>query len=275
MPALLGFVLIVVRVEAAPGGVVLARLAAGVPVNASQRAGNQTEPTIAVNPANPQQVVVFSNDTASVPGLFAAVSGDGGRTWDRRSIFGSGSTAACCDAQATFDRFGNLFLTYLGSDRNVYLAASFDAGQTFGVLLALTSTGDADQPAVAAGPGSTSAPGSVWVSYFNGAGTAARTVPVAGLGALGALSPEQVAPGSLGAYGDVEVGPSGQVLITYQRDGPTGAGPSQIVVHLDGDGSGPAPFGAGVVVSETQVGTARRIPTTSNSLGVDAEANLA
>jgi hypothetical protein len=113
------------------------------------------------------------------------------------------------------------------------------------------------------------------VSYFNGAGTAARFVPVAGLGALGALSPEQVAPGSLGAYGDVEVGPSGQVLITYQRDGPSGAGPSQIVVHLDGDGSGPAPFGAGVVVGVAQVGTARRIPTTSNSLGVDAEANLA
>ena len=46
------------------------------PVNISHANGNQTEPSIAVNPANPNQLFAFCNvDTAS--SLFAATSADG------------------------------------------------------------------------------------------------------------------------------------------------------------------------------------------------------
>jgi hypothetical protein len=250
-------------------------LIVGPAVNASRRAGNQTEPTIAVNPADPRQVAVFSNDEAVVPGLFAGISADGGSSWSGRSILGSGLSAACCDPQAAFDRFGNLFLAYLGSNRNIYVAISADGGVSFPSVVQLTTSGNADQPSVATGPGRAAGLESVWVSYERGGLIAARGAPVSGLGAVAGFAAEQVAPGGDGAYGDAEVGPLGQVLVVYQTEGPAPAGPSQILANLDPDGLGPAGFGPAVLAGVTQVGQGRLIPATSNSLGVDAEANLA
>src|SRR5438105_15265711 len=57
-----------------------------VNIDVSQRAGNESEETVAVNPRNPKNIVIVTNIAEGVSGMFAAVSFDGGQTWARRII---------------------------------------------------------------------------------------------------------------------------------------------------------------------------------------------
>jgi hypothetical protein len=100
------------------------------------------------------------------------------------------------------------------------------------------------------------------------------------LGKVGAFGKAEVAPGSGevdGQFGDVAVGPDGQVLVTYQGGvGDAGnEGPSNIFFNVDGDGLGPGGFDPRGEVTETQVGQRRMVPPQSNDQGIGAEANLA
>src|ERR1041384_6596566 len=82
-------------------------------VNVSQRAGNESEEAIAVNPTNPQNIVIFTNIAEGANGMFLAVSFDGGQTWNKR-IVGEGTDVfgdTCCDPSLSFDEYGNLFMT--------------------------------------------------------------------------------------------------------------------------------------------------------------------
>jgi len=79
----------------------------------SQRSGNESEETIAINPTNPDNIVIVTNVVFPRAGMFAAVSFDGGVTWSTRLIGNNDNLgAACCDPSLSFDQFGNLFLTY-------------------------------------------------------------------------------------------------------------------------------------------------------------------
>src|SRR5260370_1111515 len=83
-------------------------------VDVSQRRGNESEETIAVNPTNPDNIVIVTNVDFPRAGMFAAVSFDGGVTWATRLIGNNDNLgAACCDPSLSFDEFGNLFLAYL------------------------------------------------------------------------------------------------------------------------------------------------------------------
>jgi hypothetical protein len=263
----------------------------GPAINASMAGANQNEQSIAVNPLNPNQVVVFSNtenidgDPNFDGGLFSAYSHDGGKTWFQQNLFTDDTLPehACCDPQAVWDSFGNLWLIYLTLDGNVGLALSTDAGQSF-TTQQLTTTDDCDQPSIAWGTG----PGgsvSVWITYFIGSPTPRQEVQgfiVAGKGFANFLPNgfPQLVPGSElvnGQFGDIAVGPSGEVAVTYHAYmGPaaTGAGPTQIFVNVDPDGFGPRGFGPRVLATGTNVGGARIIPATSNNLGIDPEPSL-
>jgi hypothetical protein len=84
-------------------------------VNVSQRLGNESEEAIAVNPTNPNNIVIFTNIAEGVNGMFLAVSFNGGDTWSGR-IVGEGNDVfgdTCCDPSLSFDEYGNLFMTYL------------------------------------------------------------------------------------------------------------------------------------------------------------------
>src|SRR5512141_2368902 len=99
----------VISVSAAPSG----SIAVGPNVNVSRLTGNQAETTVAVNPTNPNNVVIVSNVQF------------GNRLWEGYTLDGTnwvstqiadgtdGLGLACCDPSAAFDSFGNLFLTYL------------------------------------------------------------------------------------------------------------------------------------------------------------------
>ncbi len=74
-------------------------------MDVSQRAGNESEEAIAVNPTNPNNIVIFTNIAEGVNGMFLAVSFDGGITWNRR-IVGEGNDVfgdTCCDPSVAFD----------------------------------------------------------------------------------------------------------------------------------------------------------------------------
>jgi hypothetical protein len=243
-------------------------------VNVSAALGNQAEATIAVNPTNTQQIFVASN-----PGTTARRSTDGGQTWNPVNPGFAGAQAPCCDNVAAWDQFGNLFLVYLSlgadgaiggtpasTDQTIELALSVDGGQTFNIIQQIDGPARVDQPSVAVGGGS------VWVTWNRGNIIAARGATVTGLGTgnIGAFTAIQTAPesgGGVGQFGDVAVGPGGQVVVTYQSN-------TQIFTNTDADGTGAGGFAAAVTVTNTNVAKFDSVPP-QDARTIDAEANLA
>jgi hypothetical protein len=242
-------------------------------LNVTATAGNEAENAIAVNPTDPSNVVAMSTLPDVVAGLAVGVSSDGGNTWARRVI---GSTTGdplgdiCCDEQLAWDRFGNLWMTYLvNSSGDVLVALSTDGGGSF-TKVADIQTKLGDQPSIAAGSNS------IWVSFTRTPGNQIQAfgASVNGLGRFGSFStPENVPSPGNGDYGDTAVGPAGQVMVTYQNS-TNGQGGADIYTAVDPDGLGPAGFGKPTLVTHSHVGGFDFIPAQPNR-SIDAEANLA
>lgn len=263
----------------------------GPNLNLTRAAGNQYETAVAMDPNNYDRIFVVSRNETG--GLFTARSGDGGLTWTSQLI-ARGTTPAPGDipraygnASVGWDAFGNLFLAYLAqnslrSGTYVALALSQDGGATFyspdgagPVWLLPFSPPDTpafgDRPTVTVGPGSAGYPGSVWVTYWAAGGILVSGAGVSGPGAVGpfkTLQPPQ--PPSVN-FGDIAVGPKGEVIVTY---GPNRGGSSAIYVNVKPDGLGPGPFSDFRQVVPVNVGGFTQIPAQPN-WGIDAEAGLA
>jgi hypothetical protein len=269
------------------------RALAATPANIdiSQRHLNESEEAIAVNPANPDNIVTVTNvghgEAGLSAGMFEGVSFDGGKTWQTKLIALGGNDPlgdGCCDPSLSFDKYGNLFMTYLYEvEDQVPVALSTDGGQTFHVIANISqanlpakkSGGDnrglfrfVDQPTI------TAAQGEVWVVFNAGGPMAATGAPVTGLGQVGAFNPVEVVPGTNNCtYGDVAIGPSGQVMQACALT-ESGQGGGKIFVNTDPDGLGPAGFSDRVFVTETHVGGFDFIPPQPDR-SVDAEPGLA
>jgi len=128
-------------------------------VNVSATTGNQAESFINVNPTNPNNLVATSNNPGGGNSIFRAYSTDAGATWTRGTI---ATGVACCDGQAAWDTFGNLFFVYINNSVNqINVIVSTDGGATFSAPLTV-GTGSIDQPSIAVGNGS------VWVDWNQG-----------------------------------------------------------------------------------------------------------
>jgi hypothetical protein len=243
----------------------------GPNLNVTAMPGNEAEDAIAVNPTDPSNVVAMSTLPDVVAGLAVGVSFDEGQTWTRRVIGTAGDPLGeiCCDQQLAWDRFGNLWMTYLvNTSGDVFVALSTDGGLTFRVVADVATNGD--QPSIAAGSNS------VWVSYTRTPGKQIQAfgAPVTGLGAFGSFSaPENVPSPGNGDYGDTAVGPAGQVMVAYQN-AVNGQGGADIYTAVDPDGLGPVGFGKPTVAAHSHVGGFDFIPAQPDR-SVDAEANLA
>lgn len=255
-------------------------------VDVSVRAGQESEEAIAVNPTNPNNIVVVTNIQEGISGMFAATSFDGGMTWSKR-IIGDGDNLgdSCCDPSLAFDEFGNLFMTYLYNTENVVpVALSTDGGLNFTIIANIAKpTGSSslqaarserglfryvDQPTITAGGGA------VWVVFNAGGPMFASGAPVSGPGIVGAFSANEVVPGTNNCtYGDVAIGPAGQVMQVCALT-ESGQGGGKLFVNVDPDGLGPAGFGDRVFVTHTHVGGFDFIPPQPDR-SVDAEAGLA
>src|ERR1700730_1324148 len=233
-------------------------------VNVSATAGNQAQSFVVVNPTNTNNLVAISNTNAN--SIFRAYSFDGGTTWTRGTI---ATNVACCDGQAAWDTFGNLFLVYINNSVNqINVILSTDGGITFSAPLTV-GTGSIDQPSIAVGNGS------VWVDWNQSRRMVARGAPVAGLGSWGPFNALQTIPSATGSFGGIAVGPGpngGKVIVTYQS--PTGGqGPATIYANVDADGWGACVFGPRITVTSTNVGGFDYIPAQSER-SIDAEAGM-
>ena len=249
---------------------------ASIPTNfdSSVMPGNEAEDAIAVNPTNPSNVVTMATLPDADSGLSVNVTSNAGHTWSHRVIGAKASDPLgpiCCDEQLSWDRFGNLWLTYLvTTDGDVLVALSTDGGESFRKVADL-QTKFGDQPSIASGPSS------VWISFTASPGNQIEAfgAPVTGLGQFGSFNaPELVpSPGGNGDYGDTAVGPAGQVMVTYQKS-TNGQGGSDVFTAVDRDGLGPAGFDMPTLVAHSHVGGFDRIPAQPDRT-IDDEANLA
>src|SRR5215510_5095414 len=243
------FLLIAVTLVVFSVGVVNAKSSTPQNVDVSKRSGNESEEAIAVNPTNPNNVVIFTNIAEGVNGMFLATSFDGGQTWTRH-IVGEGNDVfgdTCCDPSLSFDEYGNLWMTYLYNVENVVpVALSTDGGLTFSVvanigapasLLKTKAARDerglfrfVDQPTIISGHGE------VWVIFNAGGPMFATGAPVTGLGQVGSFFAGEVAPGTNNCtYGDIMIGPAGQIMQACSLT-ETGQGGGKLRVNVDPDG---------------------------------------
>jgi len=286
----------------APGLLILVGLIAMLPpgtaaaksgllnIDASQRPLNESEEAIAINPTNPKNIVIVTNvghrEAGLDAGMFEAVSFDGGTTWTRKLIGDKDNLGdACCDPTLSFDEFGNLFMSYLFEVENtVPIALSTDGGLTFNLVGNIVAppkgtptktSGDnrglfrfVDQPTI------TAARGEVWVIFNAGGPLFATRAAVAGFGQVGSFFQGEVVPGTNNCtYGDIAIGPTGQVMQVCTLT-ESGQGGGRLFVNLDLDGLGPAGFGDRVFVAETHVGGFDFIPP-QRDRSIDAEPGLA
>jgi hypothetical protein len=260
-------------------------------IDVSQRHLNESEEAIAVNPTNPNNVVIvtnFGHAESGIPsGMFKAVSFDGGATWTTSLIALGGNDPlgdACCDPSLSFDEYGNLFMTYLYQVENeVPVALSTDGGLTFSVIKNIS---EADLPSKSKSrdtrglfhyvdqPTITAAHGEVWLVVNAGGSMVADGAPVTGFGQVGSFGLVEPVPNTSNCtYGDVAIGPAGQVAEACNLTS-TGQGGGKVFISLDPDGLGPDGFGPRTLVSSTHVGGFDFIPPQQDR-SVDAEIGLA
>ena len=224
---------------------------AGTPVNASALAGSQTAPSLARNPLDPNHLVLVSDGgaasgtsgIAALPGVFRAISRDGGLTWTTGTVLPGHHSA-----EIGFDAQGNLFALAIDA-RSFFtpraaLYVSTDGGQQFVAVAGFVPPGRISlRPNLAVGDAS------VWmlVHDFDTNSLVAARAASLGSGQVGAFS-QQTLSGSVGASNaDLAVGPQGNALAVYEIRSATGVG--TIRAHADPDGLGAAPFNAGVAIT--------------------------
>ena len=133
-------------------------------VDVSLKRGGQSEQAIAVDPTNPQNIVVVSNENRAEPGLLESISHDGGATWVHRDIADNDALGfGCCDPTLSWDQFGNLFFSdirFTANNDRIDVVLSTDAGETWDRIASfkgkLRSEGTnhfEDQPTVVTGEG--------------------------------------------------------------------------------------------------------------------------
>jgi hypothetical protein len=269
-----------------------------VNVNVSALPGNQSEAAIAVDPADPANEVVVSNTTNDR--LFLGVSHDGGTTWTRRFIAtGNRLGSACCDPSLSWDEQGNLFLAWLDAKdvTALPLAMSTDAGESWHLVTVLhppkarVSSGAPLGRTLAAGDGGeegghggvfidqptvTTSEGMVWLVWNNGS-MQADGARVSGLGEVGRFHAVEKVPGTRDCtFGDVAVGPDGQVMQVCTHDVFVDHAyvHTSVRVNVDPDGLGAAGFGPSVLASTTNVRQFDPIRPQEDRT-VDAESGLA
>jgi len=253
-------------------------------IDVSQRHTNESEEAVAVNPTNPKNIVIVTNVDHPAAGLFEGVSFDGGATWTKKLIGNNDNLGdACCDPSLSFDNYGNLFMTYLYNvEIEVPIALSTDGGRHFNLIAniakppkSLSASGErrglfrfVDQPTITAGKGE------VWLVFNGGGPIVATGAPVTGPGKVGNFITPEVVPGTNNCtYGDVAIGPTGEVMQVCTLT-ETGQGGGKLFVNVDPDGLGPAGFGSRVFVIDTHVGGFDFIPAQPDR-SVDAEPGLA
>ncbi|HEY8748441.1 MAG TPA: sialidase family protein [Tepidisphaeraceae bacterium] len=265
------------RVEGLESRTFLSATVVGTPTiaNAAKLAGPQSNESVAINPANPQEVFVASdNDQSSI---YFAKSVDGGTTWTGKAMFtgADGFPQAFGNPSLATDKYGNLFLAYETSDTHaVEVLMSYDSGANFHIIDRIKTFNS--EPVVATGTNA------VWVAFrqqpgagatgsIAAGGAVAYGAQVTGLGRVKSFKAETITTVQSNVH-DLAVGPAGQVTAAYVFS--TAAGPQQIYTSTDLDGLGHQGFGAANNQIATQVGNHDLVPP-QNTAGIDPSVSIA
>jgi hypothetical protein len=245
-------------------------------VNVSNLVGQESEVNIAVNPADPTNMVIAGHN----PGftiLNTFFTTDSGRTWTLVPLGPAQDGLAAgtrFDPAVAFDTLGNVYVVYgvtTGGNTTLLVATSTDGGRTYPrfATLATNATVGAlpgnDKWGVATGPDQ-AVPGrqDVYVSWTQNvtemAGTDQRIV-VARSTDTGQTftAPTIINDGSISGtesnnlFADPAVGPAGQVYVVWHR---IGAG--QVVFDTSTDGG--VTFGTDLLVTTSGAGFLTLIP---------------
>jgi len=240
-----------------------------IPKSLSGEEHQDSEPTIAVNPANPLQIAAsaFTPDPSEGPRAPIYVSADGGQTWTLNSIVPStvADGSATADITVAFGSSSNVL--YAGiirfpfpADRtrlNILRTKNFQSAAVMDVLIDRTGKG-VDQPYVQAatvGSGPDKGKDRVYVgdNDFNGTGGRTATIDqtLSGAGTSPTFKSVRIesrtTSGQDGPPVRPAIHPDGTVYAVFHSwrsfNGNTGDGTADIVVVRDDDGgSGPNPF---------------------------------
>lgn len=252
-------------------------LAAGtVDTNASKKTGDDSECAIAIDPTNAQRM--FQSCNTDSAGMFAAFSSNGGQSWsypdpaDKTIADGDvgQGQSACCDPTLTWDRFGNLYVTYISASLNTIVTLlSTNGGSTFSEIGSFS--GSVDQPTItSASVGSNAA---IWVVWNDNGAMLGRAALATALGTVSSFGVVQSTGSGDCTFGDVAVSATGVVVQACQTPS-DGQGPANIDMNVDADGLGASVWSAQSTITATNVGGFDFIPA-QNGRSVDAEAGLA
>lgn len=258
------------------GNLAAQSLIVGANVDINRQSGYQAEEAIAVNPVNPSLLFAWANDVRSGASDNAAgYSTNGGAVWKARFTGADGWPALGGDPTCSFDAFGNLFAaSFDGSFGSIQVRASTNSGATFSNLLLTITSANLDQPTIKAGPSPASGKTAVWICHVDTPGLVARGMTVSGFNNFGTFGSALTVPNSSsGNFGDLAIGPAGQVAVAYQSPADA-AGPSTIFLALNASGNTAGTFASVPATIATQVGGFRNIPAQPNR-SVDAEVGLA
>jgi hypothetical protein len=222
--------------------------------------GDFTEEDITVNPNNPNQLFVGTNANDVFFGMEASWSDDGGATWHSR-VIADGLTdnlpVGFSDPTVAWDTYGNLFYGWVDGnnlDQND-IVLSTDGGQSFQPLASVRGVNDTfvlDQPSLAVGPGPGGVGQSLWITNADVGGGGSPIyvfgAPILGLGQVGAFKKYTITTNP-GNFGDIAVGPKGQVTVYWEDN--NGTGPGNLYAATDPTGLNGS-FGAPVVVTRVQ-----------------------
>ncbi len=266
-------------------------------VDVSQSSADEDDTTIAVDPTNPNHL--FTASSSSSAGLYAAVSDDGGKTWvpvdstDGRIADGNDNLPpAFAYPRAIFDKFGNLYLSYIGADLStVVLLVSYDGGHTYSVIDNSNISGSTSGtpalgiPELSTGPFDNQGNQAVWLVFKQKIkdvvdatefeATAKDSVSLVTLAGANFL----VLPDSGGTRDitSVAVGPAGQVLVALQSPAKdTNGNPLTGVdtISVASLGAGSTAFGSAVTITNTNLAGNQTIPA-QNFAGIDSGILLA
>jgi hypothetical protein len=253
----------------------------GPNVNVSREHLNESETQIAVNPANPLNLFAVSNhdyEHLTPPegekGVLGRYSTDGGRTWQVPDPpVGRFGPPASLDPGVVFDKFGNLFVSYKTAEPGEFFAVviSTDGGQHLTDFRRIGDEG-VDFDNLAVGPagrdGGQGGNQALWVSYASGPNVRVVHAELRGLGEVGPFSPPTTVERPAGVksanFGNIAVGPHGQVAVTFMDSSKPRQGPGDIYVAVDPDGVGPRGFGTAQRVTSSNWGWSVPVPSAYN-----------
>ena len=232
-------------------------------VDTDRETGDQTEVTVAVDPNNSQRIFVASNENNLDIGMMNAYSTDGGATWTA-GVFGTGPLGDGLppgrgDPWAAWDEFGNLFFSYgsftANGDTVLTILLSTDGGKSFRTVS--TGTPVFDHPEI------TAAHGLVACAYSSEPNAAIHVIlaQVTGLGQVGGFGVEAVPNSNNKNFGDIAIGPDGQIMTTFQSTlASAGAGPDTALISVNSNPLGGGKFSNPTIAAFMNVGNSRLIP---------------